>query len=190
MFALTSLVCIAWKFWLEWNARNGTGFSCLTFHWRMHRVFFPRKVNQWKRKGGVSNEHDLKFFVIFCCCFAKILLVFGHFFFLFVNLSRIFHSFRTFFGQKLLDNWHTSAENVEIREKKIRRNTSESCHLFRKLSHGLSCTIRISYRNFRFPLTHGKRCRPQLLFAHDWFEVFLWNLGRGLAEVAQRFAGE
>ena len=86
MLALTSLVCIAWKFWLEWNARNGTGFSCLTFHWHMHRCFSRAKL---------TNEHDLKFFVIFCCRFAKILLVFGHFFFLFVNLSRIFHSFRT-----------------------------------------------------------------------------------------------
>ena len=71
------------------------------------------KTKRWRQQWTL-----LKFFVIFCCRFAKILRVFGHFFFLFVNLSTIFHSFRTIFGQKLLGNWHTSAENVEIRKKK------------------------------------------------------------------------
>ena len=45
-----------------------------------------------------------------------------------------------------------------------KRNTSEDFHLFRKLSGGMSCTIWISNRNFRFLLTNGKRPRSQEIF--------------------------
>ena len=44
-----------------------------------------------------------------------------------------------------------SGSNVE------KKNTSEDFHLFRKLSGGMSSTIWISNRNFRFLLTNGKR---------------------------------
>ena len=44
-----------------------------------------------------------------------------------------------------------------FRLEREKRNTSEDFHLFWKLSGGISCTNRISNRNFRFLLTNGKR---------------------------------
>ena len=46
-----------------------------------------------------------------------------------------------------------------FRLERENRNASEDFHLFWKLSGGMSCTIGISNRKFRFLLTNGKRFR-------------------------------
>ena len=53
--------------------------------------------------------------------------------------------------------WEFTTGTAIFRSFREKRNTSEDFHLFRKLSGGMSCTIWISNRNFRFLLTNGKR---------------------------------
>ena len=107
------------KIRLEWNARNGTGFSrCgVSPSPRLSRLEENNKKSKWRlhlqrRMAGKEAEvHRVEWE--------------------FTNGTGFFRSFRL------------------EREK---RNTSEDFHLFQKLSDGMSCTIWVSNRNFRFLL--------------------------------------
>ena len=108
------------KIRLEWNARNGTGFS------RCGVSPSPRLLrleeNKWRlhlqrpMAGNEAEVHRVEWE--------------------FTNGTGFFRSFRL------------------EREK---RNTSEDFHLFQKLFGGMSSTIWVSNRNFRFLWTNGKR---------------------------------
>ena len=107
--------------------------------------------------------------------------------FLFGNLSRIFRSFRTSLRQKLLDNYHTTRENVEVRKiwpwctvfvtmelansaiisNLFGWNGKRGIRLRVSILFGTFAVewalvqIRISHGNFWFQCTNGKRSRIQ-----------------------------
>ena len=73
-----------------------------------------------------------------------------------------------------------------FRLEREKRNTSEDFHLFQKLSGGMSCTIWVSNRNFRFLLTNGKRsgcwqhfwqCKKQFYLTTVHHSLTHWLLG-------------
>ena len=59
------------KFWLEWNACNGSGFSCLTFHWRLTWYSLAKFISENEKVSSIMKIIWRFLLLSSCSCFAK-----------------------------------------------------------------------------------------------------------------------
>ena len=141
--------------------------------------FFRSKLTNENEKVGSAMDIILSFSSFSVAVLQKFFLFLAIFLLIckFVkDFPLVQNIFRAKITRQLAHLCRERGNPQKKKKEKKKRNTSESFHPFRKLSHRFSCTTRISYRNFRFPLINGKRSRDPFLESPETFRAYFgWH---------------
>lgn len=150
------------KCWLEWNACNGSGFSCLTFHWRLTCYSHAKFINENEKVTSIMKIL-WRFLLLSAVAVLQKFLCIYLFFFPYLKFSKDFPFVENIVLTKIRPP-QRALKPVKINKTNgIEISRCFGFQPFRKLFNGMGCiNIKISPRNFCSLLVNGKRCRQVL----------------------------